>query len=42
VALVAQPADSERRVMNGKEQKKPKKTQAQKKAAKAEKKAKKP
>jgi len=27
VALVAQPADSERRAMNGKEQKKPKKAQ---------------
>jgi len=34
--------DLERRAMNGKEQKKPKKTQAQKKAVKAEKKAKKP
>ncbi len=39
---IAQPTDSERRAMNGKHNKKPKKTPAEKKAAKAEKKAKKP
>jgi hypothetical protein len=39
---IAPPADSERRVMNGKGQKQQKRTQAEKKAATAQKREKKP